>query len=98
EATLANNSRLVAVDRGSGPYRILYVAGRPNWEFKFLQRSLAGDDQVQLVGMIRIARREPKFNYLSRADERSNPLFRGFKDSDSEQVEQYDQPVLIRLG
>jgi hypothetical protein len=33
EATLANNSRLVLVDRGQGPYRILYVAGRPNWEF-----------------------------------------------------------------
>src|SRR5688572_252564 len=34
EATLANNSRIVAVDRGKGPYRVLYVTGRPNWEFK----------------------------------------------------------------
>src|SRR5437868_13241951 len=39
EATLANNSRVLAVDRGRGPYRILYVAGRPNWEFKFLNRA-----------------------------------------------------------
>ena len=31
EATLANNSRVVVVDRGRGPYRILYVSGRPNW-------------------------------------------------------------------
>src|SRR5262245_17231993 len=40
EATLSNNTRLAAVDRGHGPYRILYVAGRPNWEFKFLQRAV----------------------------------------------------------
>jgi hypothetical protein len=44
EATLANNSRVVVVDRGRGPYRILYVAGRPNWEYKFLQRAVAEDD------------------------------------------------------
>ena len=33
EATLANNTRMAAVDRGAGPYRVLYVSGRPNWEF-----------------------------------------------------------------
>ena len=98
EATLANNTRLVAVDRGRGPYRVLYVSGRPNWEFKFLQRALQGDDQVQLVGLIRIARREPKFNFLSRAGEDSNPLYRGFDAPDKQEVEQYDQPVIVRLG
>jgi uncharacterized membrane protein len=97
EATLANNTRLVAVDRGKGPYRVLYVSGRPNWEFKFLQRALATDEQVQLVGLIRVAKREPKFNYINAGD-RANPLFRGFKDADSEQVEQYDQPVMVRVG
>src|SRR4029079_11341714 len=30
EATLANNARVITVDRGKGPYRVLYVAGRPN--------------------------------------------------------------------
>ena len=40
EQTLANNSRLVVVDQGSGPYRVLYVSGRPNWEFKFLRRAI----------------------------------------------------------
>ena len=39
EATLANNERQVVVDRGGGPYRVLYVCGRPNWEFKFLRRA-----------------------------------------------------------
>ncbi len=98
EATLANNTRLVAVDRGRGPYRVLYVCGRPNWEFKFLRRAVEEDDQVQLVGLLRIAKREPKFDFRSRAGEGTNPLFRGFDPKDKEQVEQYDQPVLVRLG
>ncbi len=98
EATLLNNTRLFAVDRGNGPYRVLYVAGRPNWEYKFLQRSLQADEQVQLVGLIRIAKREPKFNYLSRAGDNSNPLFRGFGGKDPDQTEQFDQPVLTRVG
>src|SRR6266699_519495 len=50
EATLANNSRVLVVDRGRGPYRVLYVAGRPNWEYKFLNRALAEDEQIRLVG------------------------------------------------
>jgi len=98
EATLANNSRVVVVDRGRGPYRILYVAGRPNWEYKFLQRAVAEDDQVQLVGLIRIARREPKFEFRGRAGESSNPLFRGFGNQSKEEIERYDQPVLTRLN
>ncbi len=97
EATLVNNSRLLQVDRGRGPYRVLYVSGRPNWEFKFLNRALAEDDQVQLVGLIRIARREPKFEFRGRSGESSNPLFRGF-DRKNDDTERYDQPVLIRLN
>lgn len=93
EATLANNSRVIVVDRGRGPYRILYVSGRPNWEFKFLNRALAEDEQVELTALIRIARREPKFEFRGRAGESSNPLFRGF-DRKTEETERYDQPVL----
>jgi uncharacterized membrane protein len=98
EATLANNSRIIAVDRGRGPYRILYVAGRPNWEFKFLNRAAQQDDQLNLVGLIRIARREPKFDFRGRAGETGNPLFRGFGDQARETTERYDQPVLTRLN
>lgn len=97
EATLANNRRLVVVDRGGGPYRVLYVSGRPNWEFKFLRRALTEDDEVELVGLVRIAKREPKFTFRNRSGERSNPIFRGFENKD-EQTEQYDEPVLLRLG
>jgi len=98
EATLANNTKLACVQRPSGPYRVLYVSGRPNWEFKFLRRALAEDGEVALVGLIRIAKREPKFAYLGRTGETTNPLYRGFSNQDDEEAEQYDEPVLIRLG
>jgi uncharacterized membrane protein len=98
EATLANNRRLAAVDRGGGPYRVLYVTGMPNWEFKFLRRAISKDDEVQLVGLVRVAKQEPKFTFLSRSGERTNPLFRGFGNDKDEQVEQYNEPVLLRLG
>ncbi|QOV88290.1 glutamine amidotransferase [Humisphaera borealis] len=98
EATTANNARMVAIDRGQGPYRVLYVCGRPNWEYKFLSRGLAEDTQVQLVGLLRIAKREPKFAFIGRKGEGFNPLFRGFDPENKNQVEQYDKPVMIRLG
>lgn len=96
EATLANNTRHVLVDRAGGPYRVLYVTGRPNWEFKFLRRAIENDNEVDLVGIVRIAKREPKFTFRDRDDE-ANPLFRGF-GADKEQAEQYDEPVLVRFG
>jgi uncharacterized membrane protein len=98
EATQANNSRTVVVNRNDKPYRVLYVAGRPNWEYKFLQRALSEDEQIQLVGLLRVARREPKYDWRGRRGETSNPLYRGFDRQDEEDTEQYDQPVLIRLN
>ena len=96
EATDANNARLVTVNRGRGPYRVLYVSGRPNWEYKFLNRSLAEDPEVELVGLIRVARREPKFQWRGRSGEAANPLFRGFNPDDD--TADFDQPVLVRLN
>ncbi|HXT39371.1 MAG TPA: glutamine amidotransferase, partial [Candidatus Angelobacter sp.] len=97
EATLANNSRVLVVDRGQGPYRILYVSGRPNWEYKFLHRAVEEDGQIQLAALIRIAKREPKFDFRGRSGESSNPLFRGFSNQSKEEIERYDQPVLVRI-
>lgn len=97
EATLANNARLAVVDRGRGPFRVLYVSGRPNWEYKFLNRAVASDDQVQLVGLIRVAKREPKFAFLGKPGEKANPLFQAF-GNDPDDVAQYDQPVLVRMN
>ena len=96
EATLANNARVIVADRDRGPYRVLYVCGRPNWEYKFLGRSLAEDDQIEMSALQRVARREPKFEFKGRSGESTNPLFRGF-DKTNEETERYDQPVLIRL-
>jgi uncharacterized membrane protein len=97
EATLANNQRTFVVDRGKGPYRILYVTGRPNWEYKFLRRAISEDEQVQLFGLLRVAKREPKYDYRGRPGEAGNPLYRGFDNKDEEEIEQYDQPVLVRM-
>ena len=98
EATTANNETIVTVDRGRGPHRILYVSGRPNWEYKFLARAVEGDDQTQLVALVRIAKREAKFEFRGRTGESSNPLFRGFGNQSKEEIEQYDKPVLVRLN
>lgn len=98
EAVGDNNSRQVVVDRGQGPYRVLYVAGRPNWEYKFLNRALADDPQLALVALIRVAKREPKFEFRGRPGETSNPLFRGFEGQPPDETARYDQPVLLRLN
>jgi uncharacterized membrane protein len=96
EATLANNVRIAAVDRGRGPYRVLYVSGRPNWEYKFLQRSVESDAQIELTGLIRVAKREPKFNFISR--DSLNPLFKGFESPTNDTAEQFDQPIIMRVS
>jgi uncharacterized membrane protein len=98
EATMVNNKQTLVVDRGGGPYRILYVTGRPNWEYKFLRRAVADDEQIDLIALIRVAKREPKFNWIGQTGEDTNPLYRGFGNEGDENAEQYDQPVLIRLN
>ena len=98
EATLANNQRVITVDRKTGPYRVLYMAGRPNWEFKFLRRALQEDAEVQLVGLLRIADKEPKFSFRDQGVTSTNPLFQGLGDDEEDAAQQYDQPVIIRLG
>lgn len=98
EQTLANNSRLVVVDQGGGPYRVLYVSGRPNWEFKFLNRAIQDDEQVQLVGLLRIARRQPKFDFRNPRDRAASTFYKGFDNPDAETAERHDEPVLVRLN
>jgi hypothetical protein len=98
EATLVNNRRIVVVDRGQEPFRVLCVAGRPDWEYKFMNRALQEDPQVQMVTLMRIAKREPKFDFRSRDGEASNPLFRGFGTDTNEETIRYDQPVMVRLN
>jgi uncharacterized membrane protein len=97
EATLINNRQMIVVDRGQEPFRVLYVSGRPNWEFKFLNRAIEDDPQVRMVSLIRVAKREPKFQFKGSAGDSSNPLFNGFGNQ-NEDAARYDQPVIIRLN
>jgi len=96
EATLENNKRGVAANRDAGPYRVLYAGGRPNYEHKFLQRALEGDSEVRMTSLLRIAKREPKFDFRGRQGENTNPLYRGFESHDD--VERFDEAVFIRLN
>ncbi|MDQ8204024.1 glutamine amidotransferase [Pelagicoccus sp. SDUM812003] len=96
EATLTNNRRLLVADRGKDRYRLLYVTGRPNWEYKFMNRALSEDPQLEMVGLLRVASKEPQFEFKGRAGENSNSLYRGFGREDEN--ERYDEAVLIRMN
>jgi uncharacterized membrane protein len=98
EQTLANNARLLVVDQGGGTDRVLYVGGRPNWEFKFLNRAIEGDEQVQLVGLLRVARSQPKFDFQAQGSRSSSLLYKGFENPDDETAERYDEAVLVRIN
>jgi uncharacterized membrane protein len=98
EATEVNNQQLLAVERSTMPRRVLYVTGRPNWEFKFLKRAVQTDPQIQMVALVRIAKQEAKFDFRGREGERTNSLFRGFENGDKEVAEEYDEPVLVRIN
>ncbi|MEL7497545.1 MAG: glutamine amidotransferase [Planctomycetota bacterium] len=98
EATLVNNQQSIVVNRGRGPFRVLYVCGRPNWELKFLNRAMQDDPEVDLVSLIRIAKRETKFAFRGRDGQQSNSLFRGFESQDDDTTEQHDEPVFLRIG
>lgn len=98
EATLSNNQRTLKIDRGRTAHRVLYVSGRPNWEFKFLRRAIEEDEFIDLVGLIRIAKKETKFDFRSRDGEEGNALFRGFDQTNESDLERYDQPVFVRIN
>jgi uncharacterized membrane protein len=98
EVTFRNNSRLVTVEATGGPYRVLYLAGRPNWDFKFLRRAIEEDAETELVGLLRIADKEAKFTFRDRDVTAANPLFAGSADGDDETAQRYDEAVMIRLG
>ena len=97
EATLANNRLWVTFGQEGRKHRVLYVAGRPSFELKFLRRAMEEDPEVDLVALVRIAKREPRFTFREGGDRR-NQLWDGFDNRDTEVGEQIDEPVLLRLG
>lgn len=98
EATVENNRRWVAVHQRRGPYRVLYVGGRPNWEYKFLRRAIDEDAEVRMLGLVRIAPKQPKFSFRDSSVGSTNPLFAGLGEDEEEAAEQLDEPVVLRLG
>ncbi len=97
DTVIENNDAPFLVDNREKRYRILYLSGRPNWENKFVARSLSEDDELQLSSLIRISGAERSFTYRGRRASSANPLFEGF-DTDDTGAPRYDEAVFIRLG
>lgn len=99
-----NNSRRFAVDNREKVYRILYVSGRPNWENKFVRRTLEAnaelgleaDKQLKLTSLICISNAERKFVFRGKRSTLTNPLFEGFDDDQDRP--RYDEAVFLRIG
>ncbi len=91
-----NNQWNVVANRESGPYRVLYVGGQPNWEHKFLQRAIADDAEVKMASLLRVARGVAKFDWHSQPAGKAHPFYQGQVRED--EAERYDEPVFIRLG
>jgi hypothetical protein len=97
EATEKNNVQYVVANRDKGPYRILYVAGRPMWNGRDLNRAIEADKEMSLMRLIRVAKKEPRFTFLGYEGDPTNPLYRGTKTSEDD-AESYDEAVFMRLG
>ncbi|MCM8537038.1 MAG: hypothetical protein NE334_13955 [Lentisphaeraceae bacterium] len=99
EISLKNNIQTHKVDRRGGPYKVLYVSGRPNWEYKFLARSIESDNKIQLRALIRLAKRQEKFAFRPGGRNTNvNPLFQALDDDKAQQGENYDEPVFMRIN
>jgi len=92
-----NNVRDFVVDNRTQSFRILYFAGRPNWENKFVRRALDDVPQLSLSSLIRISGAERKFVFRGRDATMANPLFEGFDDQ-ALNAPRYDEAVYVRLG
>jgi uncharacterized membrane protein len=91
-----NDSRFVVANRDEGPFRILYAAGNPNWEHKFLQRALGDDPEIKLVSLLRVARGVTKIDWRDRSAGVAHPFYQGQVAED--EAERYDEPIFLRLG
>ena len=67
ETVERNNRRYSLVEVEEGPHKILYFEGEPRFEYKFIRRAVAEDEQIQLVSLLRMA--ENRFYRQSVDDE-----------------------------
>lgn len=91
-----NNQQRLLYDHREKNYRVLYFAGRPNWQHKFMIRALEADPEVQLSSLVRISGAEKSFVFRGRDSSLGNPLFDGFEDE--RDLPRYDEAVFMRLG
>ena len=55
ETELRNNSRSTLVNVASERYRILYFEGEPRWEYKFMRRAVADDEDLVIATLLRVS-------------------------------------------
>lgn len=55
EQELRNNTRSRLINVEDQDYRILYFEGEPRWEYKFLRRAVHGDEELQVVSLLRVS-------------------------------------------
>ena len=80
ERELRNNSRSRIVEVAEENYRILYFEGEPRWEYKFLRRAIANDEDLRIVSLLRVS---PNKFYRQGLDS-PDQLEDGFPDSRDE--------------
>lgn len=83
-------SALLEVDRQR--YRVLYLEGEPRWEFKFIRRAVAEDDDIDLVTWLRTTPRKSYRQGTSDPDE----LADGFPKT-LEALYRYDMVIIGSL-
>ncbi len=59
---------------------------------------ISKDPELELAALLRIAKREPQFQWKGRMGETGNPLFRGFQSAEGPEPNGFDQPVFVRLN
>ena len=55
ERELRNNRRAMLINIEGQSYKILYFEGEPRWEYKFLRRAIAGDEEIHLVSLLGVS-------------------------------------------
>jgi uncharacterized membrane protein len=55
ERELRNNSRSALVEVADQSYKILYFEGEPRWEYKFMRRAVADDEDLQIASLLRVS-------------------------------------------
>ncbi|MDH3545616.1 MAG: FixH family protein [Gammaproteobacteria bacterium] len=55
ERELRNNNRETLVNVAADTHRILYFEGEPRWEYKFLRRAIAGDEEINLISLLSVS-------------------------------------------